>query len=342
MEGGKILRLAGIWLVAGIVVSGANPPSAAAGTIGSNLAAGMNDSVCSFQSLEPETRTCTIGQIDLNPSHSATDGVVAPFDGVIVRWSVITGAPLPGTGAVKLALRSMPPGYLERGPEVELPMGPPGTRYTFPERMRVLAGQHVGLWVSVANRSTQEAGVPIAFRQDGVGTVNLWAGEQFESIWEGHQDGVELLMQAEIEPDGDHDGYGDLTQDCSPNELGSDQRCDLFAPAIKHRSAARQAFLKNGRILVHASVSDAGVVSATGRLMVMGSGRRWASRLRGAEWRLVEAGGWTTLRLRVQRRALKAVRVAAHEGNRVIGKVVVAVVDTKGNERRELVEVNSR
>lgn len=310
--------------------------------IGSNLGAEANDSVCSFQSLEPKTRTCTIGQVDLESNHSATDGVVAPFDGVIVRWSVVIGTPLPGTGVVKLALRSMPPGYLTRGPEFELPASPPGTHHTFPERMPVLAGQHVGLRVSVENRSTQEAGAPIAFQQDGVGTVDIWAGEQFESIWEGHQEGVELLMAAEIEPDGDHDGYGDLTQDCSPNEVGSDQGCDLYAPAIKFRSAGRQPFLKTGAVLVHASVSDAGFTSATGRLTVTGKRGKWTSRLRGAEGRLVEAQGWTTLRLRVRRRVLKAARVAAREGKKIVAKVVVTVVDTKGNERRELVEVSSR
>jgi hypothetical protein len=344
MRGIATARFAGIWLLASMAFGGilVGSTSAKAATFGSNLGAGSNDSVCKFQSLEPETRICTVGQLDLVSGHTAADGVVAPFDGVIVRWSVVTGTPLPGTGAVKLALRSMLPGYFERGPEVELPLSSPGTRHTFSERMSVTAGQHVGLRVSIENGSTQEAGAPIAFRQDGVGTVEIWAGEQYESIWEGHEDGVELLLEAEIEPDGDRDGYGDLTQDCSPNELGSDQRCDLFAPAIQFRYAPRQPFLKTGTILVHASLNDAGNVSAAGRLAVKGRHARWSSSLRSADSRLVEAGGWTALRLRVRKRVLKAARIAARKGKKIRARVNVSVVDAKGNERREVVEVGPR
>lgn len=336
-----LARIAGLWLCVSMAFGGVlvDSPSARATTIGSNLGAGANDSVCKFQSLEPETRVCTIGQIDLVSEHTAPDGLVAPSAGVIVRWSVVTGTRLPGTGTVKLALRSMPPGYLERGPEVELPLSPPGTRHTFPERMPVTAGQAVGLRVSIANRSTQEAGAPIGFRQDGVGTVDIWAGEQYESIKEGYEEGVELLLEAEIEPDGDRDGYGDLTQDCSPNRLGSDQRCDLTPPAIQLRSGGRQSFLKTGTILVYASLNEPGFVSAAGRLAVKGLGGRWISSLHGAGTRPVGAGEWTALRLQVRKPALKAARIGARKGRKVLIAVSVGAIDAKGNEVRERVEV---
>jgi hypothetical protein len=338
------LRFAVIWLLVTCTLGGICVASTAAeaATFGSNLGAGANESLCRFQSLEPETRSCTIEQVDLLSSHSPTDGLVAPFDGVIVRWSVVTGTPLSGTGAVKLALRSLPPGFLERGPEVELPLSSPGTRHTFLERMPVTAGQYVGLRIWITNHSTQEAGAPIAFRQDGVGTIRNWAGEPYESASEGLEGGVELLMEAEIEPDGDHDGYGDLTQDCSPNEIGSDQRCDFKAPAIRLRSVRRQPFLKTGVISIHASLNETGFASAAGRLLVMGKRGRWTSSLRNPDSRLVEAGGWAALRLRVPKRALKAARVAAQRGKEILAKVNIRVVDTRGNERRELVEVDSR
>lgn len=337
------LRFAVIWLLVTCTLGGICVASTAAeaATFGSNLGAGANESLCRFQSLEPETRSCTIEQVDLLSSHSPTDGLVAPFDGVIVRWSVVTGTPLSGTGAVKLALRSMPPGFLERGPEVELPLSSPGTRHTFLERMPVTAGQYVGLRIWITNRSTQEAGAPIAFRQDGVGTIRTWAGEPYESASEGREGGVELLMEAEIEPDGDHDGYGDLTQDCSPNELGSDQRCDFRAPAIRLRAAGRQRFLKTGTVFVHASLNETGFASAAGRLSVMGRRGRWTSTLHNSGSRLVEAGGWTTLRVRVPKRALRVARAAARKGKKVLVKVRISAVDVRGNERREFVEVHS-
>lgn len=36
----------------------------------------------------------------------------------------------------------------------------------------------------LTNRNTQEAGAPIAFREEGVGMIDTWTGEPLESIWE--------------------------------------------------------------------------------------------------------------------------------------------------------------
>lgn len=150
------------------------PALAEAVTIGGSLTTPANESVCKFQSLEPETRVCTVGQHNLLaghtllPDHVATGGLVAPFDGVIVRWSVLSGAALPGTGTVKLALRTTRgPGYLEKGPEVELPLSLSGAKHTYSERMSIGGGQPIGLKITIANRSTQEAGAPIAFQEEG-------------------------------------------------------------------------------------------------------------------------------------------------------------------------------
>jgi hypothetical protein len=315
--------------------------SAEAVTVGSNLAAGANDSLCKFQSLEPETHFCTVGQVDLDVGHTATGGLVSPFDGVIVQWSVRTGVPLPGTGPIKLALRTMPPGYLERGPEVELPPSPPGSRHIFPERLPVSAGQPIAVKMSVANRSTQEAGVPISFREEKIGTIDTWAGEQFESIWEGWEENVELLLDAEVEPDGDHDGYGDLTQDCFPNEPGTTQSCDWKAPAIRLRVAGRQNFLHSGAIRIWVSLNETGSVRVAGQLGVKGRRSRWTSHLRGDSGP-VAAGGWTALRLHVRKRALRAARLAACDGKAIVVAVRMAAVDGQGNERQEFVQVRPK
>jgi hypothetical protein len=339
MRGKKLLVSVVAIAIAGSLVS--TTPATAA-TIGSNLAAAPNDSVCKFQSFEPETHVCSVGQVDLLPSHVATGGLVAPFDGVIVRWSVVSGAALPGTGTVKLALRLMRgPGYLEKGPEVELPPSPAGTRHTFAERLPVGAGQSVGVKITISNRSTQEAGAPIAFREEGVGKIDTWTGEPWESgIW-SQEEGVELLLDAEVEPDADRDGYGDLTQDCFPNHPGDQHLCggDFAPPAIQPRFAARQGFFRSGAVVVRVASNEAGVARAEGVLEIKGR-RGGTYRLRNARTPIT-AGGEVVLRLRLPKRALKAVRAARREGKRMVVKGRVGVMDAAGNEGQASVRVRS-
>lgn len=306
---------------------------ASAATIGSNLATAPNDSLCKFEVLEPKTETCFVGHSSLVSSHTAVDGLTAPIDGVIVRWSVVSGSALPGTGRVTLGLRlTHGPGSLEKGPDVELPLGSPG-RHTYAERMPISAGQPIGLKVVVENRSVQEAGAPIAFREDGVGTIDTWTGEPWSSsaIWNQEED-VELLLDAEIEPDADRDGFGDLTQDCFPSHFGDQHLCgrDFAPPVVKSRFARRQAFLRSGTVSVRVSSNEAGRVRASGELQIKG-GKGWTYGLRGAR-KSVAPGGQAILRLQVRPRALKAARLAAAEGKRVVVTGRVGVQDASGNE----------
>lgn len=313
--------------------------SASAATIGSTLLAPANESVCKFKSLEPATQSCTVGQRELLPGHVAGGGLVTPFDGVIVRWSVISGAPLPGTGSVKLALRLMSgPGQLSKGPEVLLTSSPPGTRHSFAERMPIAAGQPIGLKVIVKNGSTQEAGASIAFREAGVGTVTSWAGEPWGSSSESEED-IELLLDAEVEPDADRDGYGDLTQDCFPTAFGNQDLCgrDLEAPQIHARAAARQGFLKSGLIRVRIGSSETGLASAEGMIEIKGR-EGWTYGLRGTQ-RSVAANGHASLLLRVRRTALKAARAAARVGKKVVVRVHLGVADAAGNEQQATARV---
>src|SRR5205085_4335180 len=42
----------------------------------------------------------------------------------------------------------------------------------------------------------------------------------------------ELLVSADIEPDADHDGFGDETQDQCPSQATTQGPCDRAAPAV--------------------------------------------------------------------------------------------------------------
>ncbi|HEU4502877.1 MAG TPA: hypothetical protein VFR82_14595 [Nitrospira sp.] len=306
-----------------------------ADTIGSNLGAPSNASVCKFQVFEPKPQVCTVGQASLSSSHTAGGGLRVPFDGIVVRWSVVSGPALPGTGKVTMALRATQgPGYMEKGPEVELPLGEPGTRYTFAERLAVTAGQPLGLRIAIENRSVEEAGAPIAFAEPGIGRADLWWGDPESAEWD-EEEGVELLLDAEIEPDVDRDGYGDLSQDCFPNHPGDQHLCgrDLVPPTTRSRYAKRQAFLSSGHVVVRVSSNEAGVTRASGDLQIKNKG---GSGGRGYGMRTVRkpiaAGGQVALRVRVRPQVLRVARLAAAEGRKVVVTGRVGVVDASGNE----------
>jgi hypothetical protein len=107
MKGKRRIRSAGAVLPAGTVLAGATP--AAAVPIGNALTTTPNGVVCGFQSPEPRTRPCTVGQDNLLADHTATSGPIAPGDGVIVSWSTLSGTAPPGTGSVRLSLRAFGP-----------------------------------------------------------------------------------------------------------------------------------------------------------------------------------------------------------------------------------------
>jgi hypothetical protein len=316
--------------------------NAAAATVGSNLLHAANSSVCKFQSLEPKTRVCTVGQVDLSPDHTAAGGLAVPFDGVVVRWSVVSGQSLPGTGSVKLALRTTSgPGVLEKGPDVDLPLGEAGVRHSFAERMPVSAGQRMGVKIAITNRNTEEAGAPIAFGEAGVGRTEIWDGEPMSSTWDTEEN-TELLLDAEIEPDQDHDGYGDLTQDCFPNHPGDQELCgkDLSAPVIQPRFSARQAFLKSGVVLIRVGSNESGLARASGQLQIKGRGGHTYS-LRSVR-KSVAAEGVVALRLRIRKPALKVARVASRAGKKILVTARVGVVDPAKNAQEATVRIRPR
>lgn len=330
----RLKLVAGVLVVSLFWASGAN-----ADTIGSNLVSAPNDSVCKFQVSEPKTEVCTVAQNNLLSDHAAAGGLTVPFDGIVVRWSVVSGPVLPGTGRVRMALRATEgPGYMEKGPEVELPLGAPGTRYTYAERLPVTARQPLGLRIAIENRGFEEAGAPIAFTDPGVGAIDLWWGDPESGIWD-EEAGVELLLDAEIEPDADHDGYGDLTQDCFPSHPGDQHLCgrDVAPPVIKPRFAKRQAFLRSGAVVLRVDSSEAGLARASGRLQIKGRrGRTYA--LRNVH-KSVVAGGQAVLRMRLPQKALKAAKSAAAEDKKIVVTGRVGVRDASGNEGQAPVRV---
>jgi uncharacterized repeat protein (TIGR01451 family) len=146
---------------------------------------------------------------------TAAPNAVAPFDGVVVRWRVKSGSPTTG-----LALRVLRPagagaytGVAASGPQNTAQAG----IATFASRIAVKAGDVIGLdapgGAKVAASATATA---IYAFNPALGTVPHMPSKQANQ---------ELLVNADIEPDADGDGYGDETQDLCPADASRHTTC---------------------------------------------------------------------------------------------------------------------
>jgi hypothetical protein len=192
-------------------------PSHAAVTIGSNLAADANANI-SFAGGQP-----THAHSVLPIASTAPGGVTAPDDGVVVRWRIKTRSLV-----TPVALRITRPGTSNTrtgagtGPTVT-----PATNSTssFDVRLPIKAGDALG----------------IDCCEDAfLGAFSTLTGAHHRSWFPRLEDGAsprasfdanyELLMNADVEPDADSDGYGDETQDRCPGRAGPDGGCPFPSP----------------------------------------------------------------------------------------------------------------
>jgi hypothetical protein len=173
-------------------------------TIGSNLAGSPTyDSQC-------YPRACTQGQKILPPTSQAPGGVLAPEDGVVVRWRIKVGIETlesallitrPGSSDIRSAVGGSP-----------LVIPPTDQISTYETRLPIQVGDALGLACCASSTHGQyvKAITP--------GAVNLLWSLPFElgSGRPGYsQPDQELLVNADIEPDCDGDGLGDESQDAS-------------------------------------------------------------------------------------------------------------------------------
>jgi len=139
----------------------------------------------------------------------------APFDGVIVRWRVLSNhsddfairTVSPTSGSKFSILASSASEHLA----VE-PSPPVGRIATFDTRLPIPAGGYVGL-------ATESLDIPSLRSAPGSSLAKLHDGADGTVYSEpGTITATELAYDADIEPDADHDGYGDVTQDSCPGD----------------------------------------------------------------------------------------------------------------------------
>lgn len=271
--------------------------------IGTTLTSGpQNESVCRFKPVGPfpETRYCGITQLNIDLDHEATGGLAAPFNGRVVRWSVVAGPRSANTGEITLALRTGKGGGepVYQGPEVPLPKNlNPGSRIDFAEDLPIEEGGYLALKIGISTRGTEEeVGAPLASATSLIhdktwawvrGTGEPWPpGGGFVQETQNQA----LLLEAEI----------------SSTE-------DTTAPLLRRRFGARQPL--GHRAVLRVISSENGAIRASGKLRLAGVKGAF-----GISSKLlpVKAKRWTILRLPVRGRAGRVVRTAETEGRRVV------------------------
>jgi len=207
-------------LVVGLLSAGS---AGASVVFGSDLTNSADKPICSTSIFNVD---CTFAIAGLDPSDQAPGGAVAPSSGVIVGWRVKVGA---GGSSHEARLRVIHGTKGSGGEVVTLPAA--AGVYSFPARLSVQAGDELGIDVADTSEATKAF---IANSSDPSGKVDDWEpplkdGE--ERAPSGNDvPNTELLINATIEPDADHDGYGDETQDACPTVANNGGPCPPSPP----------------------------------------------------------------------------------------------------------------
>jgi hypothetical protein len=146
----------------------------------------------------------------------------AAVDGVVVRWRVLGGAPgsyrvrivAPAGGSSYTILRSSAAETVAATPS------PTEAISTFATRLPIPAGAYVGLNPPPTAPRFLSSAIGSKYGQ----LPN--AGDGMPAFMSAEVVG-ELFYDADIEPDADHDGYGDVTQDACPSDGSTQGACPL-------------------------------------------------------------------------------------------------------------------
>jgi uncharacterized repeat protein (TIGR01451 family) len=175
-------------------------------TVGSDLTNAATQKVCATP--------CTAFTAD---GTTNAPSAVAPFDGVVVRWRVKSGSAASGL-ALRALRRAGTNAYTAVGTTEQQSLTQAGTA-TFASRVPVKAGDIIGL----DDRTTSGAKIAATSTTTAVWTFSAPIGSFSETP--SKQPNLELLVNADIEPDVDSDGYGDETQDLCPGDPTRHSAC---------------------------------------------------------------------------------------------------------------------
>jgi hypothetical protein len=203
-------------ITAGLVALVLAAPAQGATTIGSGLGQRANLSIACGTPGEADS-FCTTAQIEL-PDRPVT----APIDGVIVRWRMRSASA--GTASLRVLRPAGSGKFVGAGTSAPITLASvssPGEdrSYFATTRLTVLQGDYIGL------DRQRKTGAVYAQRSGNAFDVIQWDVPLADGESEGPDasyEGAELLLNADVEPDKDGDGFGDESQDNCPS-IANDQ-----------------------------------------------------------------------------------------------------------------------
>ncbi len=235
-----------VGLAAIAVAALAAPGAQAAKRVGSSLDAVPDTTLCD-QLAAPPTHTCTVAISGLAAADAAPFGAIVPSPGIVTSWRIRRG---PDNFPVQAALRVIRNGIAAgTSAQVTLPAG--SAVSAFATRLAVGAGDRIG--VDLRNVPAGQ-GVTIARSPaPAADLLSEWVpaiadGTSPPAYTEGPYaetgPGVQLLLNADVEPDVDGDGFGDETQDACPQIPTTQLDCAIGAPQTKIRKKPKRKTTK--------------------------------------------------------------------------------------------------
>lgn len=229
-------------------------PFAAAGPAQAAIQVGNE---CSANTYYPGNTVVQLSQAPGSPRP-----ITAPINGVVTSWQMIASVGEPFAEAIKVMHPTPSPTAFEVTAESGYGIVSDGTN-TFATRLPVQAGDRFGGYGIKGALTCHPAGTTTD--KMGFEAGNPTPGSPFASSAEHGEELSPVLVK--IEPDADHDGYGDETQDSCPQDASA-QRLPCPTPATpapplsievlpQTHAAAAVALVSSS---VQASVSVSGVV----------------------------------------------------------------------------------
>jgi hypothetical protein len=326
VKSGINLKLAPM-LAAGALVAG-TAPALAATPLGEVIPAGVASGGCT-----------NCGQLQVSTAPGSAPYVVGLGGGVITSW---TFHDVTAPTSAKLRLFAPGPGAGQYTLLAETPYRSfsAGETATTPTRIPVAAGVHLGVAVTAADQDyiTGYAGDHVSSNFDVAAPIG--ASELVTTSDERH-----VNIAAVVEPDADHDGYGDDTQDKCPSDPSKQGTCSgappipaapkpPSVPSIPSSPATQTTVLTgaSGPLVsliaprsesIKRRVVKVGITSV-GDVTVSASGQVGAGKLRSVS-QAIGAGKRITLKLTIPKRSLRAIRGRLAHHKKVSAKVTVAV-----------------